>query len=135
MLTQIFQSISETATIDYDKYSDLSETNGFTDILYLTGGQWTGASIFSSGDCLSANGSEFLPDENGMYTDPSIILSAGSGCQLILQHNESITPLLDTSKLVATQARFKIIPFDSEVNYFSNSDYEGQILINNIAKP
>jgi prepilin-type N-terminal cleavage/methylation domain-containing protein len=57
MLTQTFQSIADTATIDYDAYGkaniDLASTSGFVDILYLTGGQWAGASIFSTGDCFS----------------------------------------------------------------------------------
>ena len=141
MLTQIFQSISETATIDYDAYSenkiDLSKTNGFTDILYLTGGQRTGVSIFSKNpeSCLSTNGSEFLPDNDGMYSDPAEHLFAGSGCQLLLQQGETITPLIDTSKLVVSKVRFKVLPFDSEINYFYSDKYKNNILINDLAKP
>jgi len=52
MITQMFQSIAETATIDYDRYRkegiNLSGSRGFTNILYLTGGQRTGTSISSS---------------------------------------------------------------------------------------
>jgi prepilin-type N-terminal cleavage/methylation domain-containing protein len=49
MLTQVLQSLTEEATIDYDTYhSTLASTNGFTETLYLTGGQRTGTSIFSS---------------------------------------------------------------------------------------
>ncbi|MDR0607781.1 MAG: type II secretion system GspH family protein [Candidatus Peribacteria bacterium] len=49
MLTQILQSITEEATIAYDKYaSTLSASHGFVGTLYLTGGQRTGTSIFSS---------------------------------------------------------------------------------------
>ena len=30
------------------KYTDLKNTNGIVDTLYLTGGQWTGSQIFST---------------------------------------------------------------------------------------
>jgi len=48
LLTQIFSSIAENATIDYEKYGGvLKDNDGFTDTLYLTGGQRTGTSITS----------------------------------------------------------------------------------------
>jgi hypothetical protein len=61
-------------------------------------------------------------------------LSQYSGCQLILSQHGIDTPLLATQKLVTSQVLFKIIPFDSEENYFSEQ-YEGQTLLNNVAKP
>jgi hypothetical protein len=60
----------------------------------------------------------------------------------MLTQNGISTPLLATDKLdtfsaiklISSQAKFKVIPFDSEANYFSET-YEGQTLLNDIAKP
>ena len=53
MITQLFQSIADTSTIDYEKYDGkLYETKGFTGTLYLTGGEWKNTKIYSSGSCL-----------------------------------------------------------------------------------
>jgi prepilin-type N-terminal cleavage/methylation domain-containing protein len=60
LLTQMLGSITENATIDYEKYGNLTATNGYTGMLYLTGTQRSGASITSSGDCLELEGS-FAP--------------------------------------------------------------------------
>ncbi|MDR2191199.1 MAG: prepilin-type N-terminal cleavage/methylation domain-containing protein [Candidatus Peribacteria bacterium] len=135
MITQIFQSIADTATIDYEKYTEnninLSGENGFVNTLYLTGGQRTGASIYSTGTCLSGNA---FAMQNGVYPDASAIIFAHSGCQLLLSQNGTHTPLLATQKLIPSKALFKVIPFDSEEHYFSEN-YKGQMLINEIAKP
>jgi prepilin-type N-terminal cleavage/methylation domain-containing protein len=133
MLTQILQSITETATIDYEKYTDLASTQGFVDTLYLTGEQWTGVSIFSSGSCLSLEGVEFQPNADGSYDDPSVQLIENSGCQLILSREGGTTSLLSAT-LIPSKVQFKIIPFDSEVKYFSDA-YADKILLNAIAKP
>jgi prepilin-type N-terminal cleavage/methylation domain-containing protein len=137
MLTQIFQSITEEATIDYERYNgSLASTSGFTDILYLTGGQRTGTEIYSvpKGEgCLPLEG-EFQPKEDGTYDNPSDTMFENSGCQLILQQNGIETPLLATNKLIPSQVKFKIIPFDSETTYFGDAN-DGEILINAIAKP
>jgi hypothetical protein len=41
---------------------------------------------------------------------------------------------LATNKLVVSKVVFRVIPFDSEINYFSDK-YEDKILINDVAKP
>ncbi|MDR2416100.1 MAG: prepilin-type N-terminal cleavage/methylation domain-containing protein [Candidatus Peribacteria bacterium] len=139
MITQIFQSIADTATIDYEKYKDtdgksiLAQTNGFVDTLYLTGVLRSGTSIFSTGMCLSGEG-EFQPDATGIYPDPTEKISQHSGCQLVLKQGTTETPLLATQNIIPSKVQFKVIPFDSEINYFSKS-YEGKTLLNNIAKP
>jgi prepilin-type N-terminal cleavage/methylation domain-containing protein len=120
LLTQMMQSITDTAKIDYDKYdSSLSESQGFTDILYLTGEQRSGTSITWSGDCLALEG-EF----------------ADSDCQLVLSQNGKDTPLLATNgKIIVSQVLFRIIPFDSEERYYNLPAYKGQTLVNEVAKP
>ncbi len=145
MITQILQSISDTATIDYDKYGGkLYETNGFTGTLYLTGGkegERAGTKIYSSGDCLDLEG-EFAD----ITQDPYGILQAHSGCQLILEQtiDGKITTIsllatnteLKTSKVRASKALFKIIPYDSEKSYYGNPQpYAYDYVINELAKP
>jgi len=75
MLTQILESITDTATIDYERYAfSLSGSSGFVGVLYLTGGQWSGVSIYSTGGaCLSLSGGEFTMKED-MYPDPAEII-------------------------------------------------------------
>ena len=135
MITQILQSITDTASIDYEKYdSTLADTQGFVDTLYLTWGQRSGASIFATGECLPLEWAfPILPD--GTYPNPTEILSAGSGCHLILFQDGRETPLFPPHKFIISEAMFKIIPFDSEERYFNAPKYENQILLNEVAKP
>ncbi|MDR2540493.1 MAG: type II secretion system GspH family protein [Candidatus Peribacteria bacterium] len=57
MLTQMIQSITEDATIDYTKYnSTLTNTKGFTNTLYLTGELRSGTTISTTGNCLDLEG-------------------------------------------------------------------------------
>lgn len=131
LLTQMINSIAENATIDYDKYQDLSEKNGYTEILYLTGGQRTWTSISSEGECLPLEWAFEIQDD--IYPDSAELLHAGSGCQLILTSSDGKkTPLLATNKLITSKVKFKIIPFDSEQNYFNS---ETANVTNEIAKP
>jgi prepilin-type N-terminal cleavage/methylation domain-containing protein len=75
MLTQILESITDTATIDYEEYaSSLSGLNGFTGVLYLTGGQRSGVSIYSTGKCLDLVGNEFAMSETDTYPDPAEVI-------------------------------------------------------------
>lgn len=72
ILTQIFQSIADEATIDYEAYSwtqNLKASSWFTNILYLTWGQWSWTSIYTTwDDCLDLY-EEFPIDSNGNYED------------------------------------------------------------------
>jgi hypothetical protein len=69
-----------------------------------------------------------------MYPDSAEILYNHSGCQLILTTSDGVqTPLLATNKLIASKVQFKVIPFDSETNYFKSSETTN--LTNKIAKP
>ena len=52
----------------------------------------------------------------------------------MLSQNGKDTPLLATNKLVMSEVLFRVIPFDSEENYFS-AKYAERILLNDVAKP
>ena len=89
ILTQVFQAISDEATIDYDTYTskgiDLASTSWFTDILYLTGWQRSWTSIYTTwgNNCLDLNNN--FQEVDGSYPDVSErIQNALSWCDLIL---------------------------------------------------
>lgn len=138
ILTQVFQAISDEATIDYDAYSDnndinLTETSWFTKILYLTWWQWSWTSIYTTWeDCLDLD-NDFLNDD-GTYLDVSErIQNALSGCELILEQWEEKTSLISNWKVITSKVMFKVIPYDSDENYFSSSDDEW--IINKVHQP
>jgi len=123
ILTQIFQSIADEATIDYDKYwTSLSNSNWLTWTLYLTWWQWTWTSIYSSGvGCLDLY-NEFSENEDVSER----IRNALTWCELILKQGEKTTSLISNWKVITSKVMFRIIPYDSDVNYFSGSIYETQ---------
>jgi len=131
VLTQIFQSISDEATIDYEKYgSNLSETNWFTKILYLTWEAWTWTSIYSTWECLNLDWN-FQLDENWQPTD-EIDIKNYSWCSLVLEKDGKPTPLLYKWKVIPSKAMFRIIPYDSDANYFTGSETN---IINKLHQP
>lgn len=135
ILTQVFQAISDEATIDYEKYNgSLSGSNWFTDILYLTWGQWSDTSIYTTwgADCLDLD-NNFL-NNDGTYPDVSEkIQNALSGCELILQQWEEKTSLISNWKVITSKVIFKVIPYDSDENYFGSNDNEW--IINKVHQP
>lgn len=116
VLTQIFQAISDEATIDYDKYSyeDLKKSDWFVDELYLTGEVWSWTKISTIWNCLELN-EDFSSSEKD--------IKEYSGCQLILEQNWSTTELTSPWKVTISKVMFKIFPYDNDDNYFS-SEYE-----------
>ena len=139
ILTQVFQAISDEATIDYDAYSgngiNLSTTSWFTDILYLTWWQWSWTSIYTTGgnNCLDLD-NDFSVDGYGNYPDISErIQNALSGCELILEQWWEKTSLISNWKVITSKVMFKVIPYDSDENYFNSDD--GWIAINNVHQP
>lgn len=111
ILSQVLQNIAEEATIDYSQYTDLKSKNGITDTLYLTGGQWTGTQIFSTGNCEQAGK---LYNEN--YKEKKDQNADFSWCKLILQKGEDKNnqfTLLGTWKFLQSKMQFKVIPYDS----------------------
>lgn len=126
-LTQIFQSISDEATIDYEKYNgSLVDSNWFVDILYLTWGNWSGTSIYTTGNCLDLEWS-FQPD-----VDISEIVWQNSGCLLVLEQNDIETNLNTQWKVIISKIKFRVIPYNDDERYFSN--WNGNI-INDIHQP
>jgi len=131
ILTQVFQSIADEATIDYNAYSgneiDLSETNWFIDILYLTWGQRSWTSIYTTWweNCLELD-NNFPMEDNWTYPDYSEkIQNALSWCELILQQwDDNTTSLISNWKVITSKVMFRIIPYDSDENYFSSEKYK-----------
>ena len=139
ILTQTFQAISDEATIDYDAYSgnsiNLSTTSWFTDILYLTWWQWSWTSIYTTGgnNCLDLD-NDFSVDEHGNYPDISErIQNALSGCELILEQWWERTSLISNWKVITSKVMFKVIPYDSDENYFKSA--EDEWVINKVHQP
>lgn len=131
ILTQIFQSIADEATIDYDMYeSNLSWTNGYTWTLHLTWWSWSWTSIYTTWEnCLDLEWSF----DNEEY-DPETIINARD-CQLVMKQWEDWEEIrLSSQNVVVSKAMFRIIPYDSIKNYFSNTN-EWKIVINDIHQP
>lgn len=127
ILTQVFQAISDEATIDYEKYENsLEKTNWYTWTLYLTWWQWSWTSIYTTGEnCLELEWN-FPANANGNYPDYSKkIQEAMTGCSLVLSKEVEngeyiITPLTTPWKVVISQTMFKIIPYNNDDYYFGD---------------
>ena len=142
ILTQVFQAISDEATIDYEAYSgdnnqNLEETSWFTNILYLTWWQWSWTSINTKGDdCLELEWN-FLQKEDGSFEGfPEKVKSALTWCDLVLkqwEHWEEIS-LITKWEVIVSKAMFKVIPYDTDENYLSSANVWGTI-VNNIHQP
>lgn len=135
ILTQIFQAISDEATIDYEKYwSTLSDSNWFTWTLYLTWWQWSWTSIYTTGgeNCLDLD-RNFEPDDEGNISQ---FIQNYTGCYLAMKQWEDSeeTHLTTPWKVVISNAMFKIIPYDSDENYFTLAS-EWDIVMNDVHQP
>ncbi len=137
VLTQVFQAISDEATIDYEKYGEweLSANWWFTGILYLTWWQRSWTSIYTEWEgCLDLD-NNFPMDENGDYGNVSEkVQNALSWCELILDRwGGNKTSLIPNWKVITSKVMFRIIPYDSDANYFNNS--EEWLVINDVHQP
>ena len=132
ILTQIFQSIADEATIDYEVYSgkdiDLTNASGFINELYLTGGQWSWTSIYTTGNCLALD-NNFIADENWNINQN---IQEFSGCELILEQENKKTSITSNWKVVISEVKFKVIPYKSDNEYFSSEEW---IVVNNVHQP
>lgn len=133
ILTQIFQAISDEATIDYERYgSTLKDSKWFTWMLYLTWWQWSWTSIYTTGEnCLDLD-KNFEPDEEGNITQ---LIQDFTGCYLAMKQWEESeeTHLTTPWKVVISNAMFKVIPYDSDENYFT---WDTQwIVMNDVHQP
>lgn len=136
ILTQIFQAISDEATIDYDKYGNtLSGSNWFTGTLHLTWWQWSWTSIYTTQECWLELEWNFPENNEEPYIDYSeVIKSALTWCNLVMKQwedGEEIS-LLTNWKVIASKVMFKIIPYDTDENYFAS---DGTKIINQIHQP
>ncbi len=135
ILTQVFQAISDEATIDYEKYwSTLKDSNWFTWTLYLTWEQWSWTSIYTTWDgCLELN-DNFPANSDWTYPDYSEkVQNALSWCELILDQWGNATSLISNWKVITSKVKFRIIPYDSDENYFKFD--EDEWVINKVHQP
>jgi len=139
ILTQVFQAISDEATIDYDAYSangiNLSTTSWFSDILYLTGWQWSWTSVYTTWDgCLDLD-NNFPANEDETYPDYSeTVRNALTWCELILNQQWESTSLISKWKVITSKVKFRVIPYDSDKSYF-NKEEDDYIAINDVHQP
>lgn len=138
VLTQVFQSISDEATIDFDAYRDrgidLATTSWFTDKLFLTWWEWSDTSIYTTWEsCLDLD-HNFPVNSDGTYPDYSqVVRNSLTWCELILQQWEEKTSLISNWKVITSKVKFRIIPFDSDKNYFIPE--EGWFVLNKVHQP
>jgi len=126
VLTQIFQAISDEATIYYSGYNgSLEGSKWITSDLYLTWEVWSWTHIYTSGNCLGV-------DEHRKLEDNSESIQSHTWCELILDQNWNITSLTSQWKVTISSVKFKIIPYDSDENYFNSS---ASNVINNLHQP
>jgi hypothetical protein len=77
----------------------------------------------------------FQPNEDGNYPDFSEkVRNALTWCNLILQQWDKTTSLISNWKVITSKVMFRIIPYDSDENYF-NGAKEWSIVTNDIHQP
>jgi len=135
ILTQVFQAISDEAIIDYERYgSSLSGSNWFTWVLYLTWWQWSGVSIYTTGNCLGLDGNFGFEEDWTVnmdiwdYTECSLVLEQTINDQLV-----TTIPITTPWKVIISKVMFRVIPYDSDDYYFENG--LGGEIVNNIHQP
>lgn len=107
-VSQLFQNFSDRNTIDYARYTWLTETQWVTDMLYLTG-QDGEVSFYSTGDtCVD-------PAQEYVFTGGT------SGCSLYMNNNGKIIELSNPKKIMLSKVVFKIIPFASQQQYIDST--------------
>ena len=130
VLTQIFQSISDEATIDYEKYNEnsisLEDSDWFVDVLYLTWVNRSWTSIYTTGNCLD------LEWNFSLDTDITEVLHENSDCSLVLEQNGITTKLNTQWKVIISKMKFRVIPYNDDEWYFIEW---GENVINDIHQP
>ncbi len=125
ILTQIFQSIADETTIDYDNI--VLDENWYTDNLYLKWKDWTSYKIYTSdGDweCLDLEWN-FELNEDWNYPDISEKIENAKRCKLVLEVIDEdgasdITTLNTSWKVIISKTLFRVIPYDSDEKIFES---------------
>lgn len=118
-ISQIIQNFADRNTIDFQKYSTMSDEEGIqtwtsvlvsnawvVDVLYLSG-QDGEISFFSRGDCVE-------PSNEYVFT------GAWSWCSLYMVNKGKTIELVNSHKIALSKVIFKIIPFASEQQYLDS---------------
>lgn len=127
ILTQIFQSLADETTIDYSKYDTdkLKNKNWYTDTLFLKWWNWESYAIYTTWNCLKLEWNSELDEDGSMQNFKD--------CKLILEDGDKDKTEINTSwKVVVSKVMFRIIPYDSDENYFASLESN---IINNIHQP
>lgn len=120
--SQILQNYADKNQIDYEKYTTLTDANGLTDILYLSGQDWR-VSFYSSGDCVQP-GEKLLTGAKELQ------------CALYLQKDEQVTQITNPKKTYLSKIVFKVIPFASQEHYLNDTGtWANDNLIYSLNKP
>jgi hypothetical protein len=113
----------------------LVESDWFTGTLYLTWGQWSWTSIYTTWEnCLELEWN-FPIDDDGSYNGYSEkIKNALTWCDLVLKQWEEWEEisLIKIWDVITSKVMFKIIPYDTDENYFT-SDWV--VIANNLHQP
>lgn len=122
ILTQVFQAISDEATIDYNAYNrnriDLTNSWWFVDTLYLNWWQWSETSIYTTGNCLDLDWNFVVNSEWNISQN----IQDYTGCSLILEQDGIQTQLTTPWKVVISKVMFKVIPYKSDKAYFDDGN-------------
>ncbi len=137
ILTQIFQSIADETTIDYDNI--VLDENWYTDNLYLKWKDWTSYKIYTSGgdwECLDLEWN-FDPNEDWNYPDILEEIENAKRCKLVLEVSDEdgtsdITTLNTSWKVIISKTLFRVIPYDSDEKIFES---EGDDILKQLHQP
>ena len=129
ILTQVFQAISDEATINYDEYNgELEKTNWFSEVLHLTWWQWTGTKIYTTGSCLDLYGNFEVGEDGNVEQN----IQDYTWCYLVMEQGNVLTPITAPGwKVVVSNVLFKIIPYNTDEHYFK----DGWIITNDLHQP
>ena len=107
-MSEILQNYANRNSVDFEKYTDLDNSNWFTSTLYLS---WDDGkfSIYSSwSDCIE------------IWAEIEDSSDFGSGCGLYMKKDGWMEIKLTNDGVYFSKAKFKIIPYFNSDYYYSN---------------
>ncbi len=123
-ISEVLQNLADNNTIDYARYSNyfgdiggLASHSGEVTVLYLSG--WDGhLAIYTTGSCIDLT-TEY---SSLKYFQQNKKVAR---CSMVLEKEDwSITQLSNDKKVYLSKALFKIIPFATTKDYFSEKNQE-----------
>jgi len=122
LLSEVLQNYADRNSLDYEKYKELwisylKDHEGLTDILYLTGLDWNIAITTKWDGCLA-------PWEDIIIEEDDKKFIQEWECRVTIEQNDKKFNITNPKKVRVTQLRFKIIPYATYDDYFSDSAEE-----------